>query len=370
MGISLALLGCGAFGSSFIRHWRAHPDVARFALCDHDSARLAAAAREHDVTETYDSLEALVASDIEAVALFSQHWMHAPQAVALLDAGKHVYSAVPAAASLDECDALVRAVERSGRLYMMGETSLFRAECAYCCQRAAAGDFGHLVHFDAEYLHDLDHGLRDVLRNRLGEAFSMSRTGAPPMHYPTHSIGFVMAICAAVDPDVHVTSVSALGTAIPGDDWHRADTDWHNPYGNEIALLELSCGATARIAEMRKVGHPGAERVARVYGTEGTFELGSRGASWCTKSGCEPVEPTLDFAPLPAALAADRGGHGGSHAHLVHEFVSAVRDGRQPRMNVWQAVRTLAPGLVAHESTVQQGRRLPVPDWGSGPGSA
>lgn len=367
MGISLAMLGCGAFGSSFIRHWRAHPDVDRFALCDVDADRLAAAASQHEVTETYASLEALAASDIEAVAIFSQHWMHAPQAVALLEAGKHVYSAVPAAASLDECGDLVRAVERSSRLYMMGETSLFRAECAYCRARAAAGDFGHLVHFDAEYLHDLDHGLRDVLRNRLGPNFSMAKTGAPPMHYPTHSIGFVMAICASIDPDVRVTSVSALGTAIPGDDWHRADTESGNPYGNEIALLELSCGATARIAEMRRVGHPGAERVARVYGTEATFELGSRGASWCTKSGCEPIEPTLDFASLPEALAADRGGHGGSHAHLVHEFVTAVRDGRQPLMNVWQAVRTLAPGLVAHESAMQGGRRLPVPDWGSGP---
>jgi predicted dehydrogenase len=362
MGIALGVLGCGWFGSEFIRHFRAHPDVARLALCDQDPERLARAAETHGVRETYASLEAIAASDLDAVAIFSQPWLHARQAVALLGAGKDVYSAVPAAASLDECAALVRATEASGRRYMMGETSIFRAECEYCRRRASAGDFGHIVHLEAEYLHDLDHGLRGVAEHRWGAAYGPDKQGDAPMHYPTHSIGFVTAITGA-----RLVSVSCLGVKIPGDDWHRPDTIHANPFGDEIALFELSNGATARIAEMRKVGHTGAEQVCRVYGTEAVFEFGAGGAWWITKDRAEQVQVPYDFAPLPPALAADRGGHGGSHAHLVHEFVSAVRDRRQPRMNAWQAVRTLAPGLVAHQSAMRGGERLPVPDWGDPP---
>jgi len=72
--------------------------------------------------------------------------------------------------------------------------------------------------------------------------------------------------------------------------------------------------------------------------------------------------------PLPPALAADPGGHGGSHAYLVHEFVSACVEGRPPRTNVWQAVRYLAPGIVAHQSALRDGELLSIPDWGDAPG--
>jgi predicted dehydrogenase len=363
MGIRLGLLGCGSFGSTFIRHFKAHPDVERLALCDLEPERLARCAAEHGVTETYDSLEAIAASDLDAVALFTQNWIHGPQAVALLEAGKDVYSAVPAAASLEECEALVRAVEASGRLYMMGETSIFRAECVYCRERAMRGDFGQMVYIEAEYLHDYEHGLVDVYRHRWGARFTPDKMGDPPMHYPTHSFGYAIAIAGA-----HATSVSCLGAAIAGDPYHRRDNASGNPYGDEIALFALSNGASARMAEMRMIGHPGEERVCRVYGTEASFEFGSGGAWWLTKSGRERVEPPYDFGDLPPALAADRGGHGGSHAHLVHEFVSAVRDRRQPRMNVWEAVRATAPGLVAHQSAMRGGERLSVPDWGDPPG--
>jgi hypothetical protein len=37
-------------------------------------------------------------------------------------------------------------------------------------------------------------------------------------------------------------------------------------------------------------------------------------------------------------------------------------------MNVWEAVRATAPGLVAHQSAMRGGERLSVPDWGDPPG--
>ena len=66
-------------------------------------------------------------------------------------------------------------------------------------------------------------------------------------------------------------------------------------------------------------------------------------------------------------LSSDLGGHGGSHAYLVHEFVDSVNRERLPRINVWQAVRYCAPGFVAHESALKDGELLKIPDWGTPP---
>ena len=69
--------------------------------------------------------------------------------------------------------ALVRAVRETGQFYMLGETTFFRPEVAYCRQRAAEGAFGHLSYGECEYWHDLDSphsNLRQVDHIRVVEA--------------------------------------------------------------------------------------------------------------------------------------------------------------------------------------------------------
>jgi len=61
------------------------------------------------------------------------------------------------------------------------------------------------------------------------------------------------------------------------------------------------------------------------------------------------------------------GGHGGSHAYLVHEFVDAVASGRRPAINAWEAVRYMAMGIAAHQSALRDGETVNVPDWGDAP---
>ena len=61
------------------------------------------------------------------------------------------------------------------------------------------------------------------------------------------------------------------------------------------------------------------------------------------------------------------GGHGGSHAYLAHEFVDAIAHNRRPAIHAWEAVRYMAPGVLAHRSALRDGEVLPVPDWGDPP---
>jgi len=370
VGVKVCLVGLGQFGSQFVALYRDHPLVDRLAVCDMDEAKLAAAAQQNGLTECYRTLDDVCRSDAQAVVLITQPWLHAEQAIQVMRAGKHVYSAVPpvygpdADRLLAQCDALVRTVRETGQLYMLGETTFFRPEVMYCRQRAAEGSFGHFTYGECEYWHDIDSqssNLRDVDRVRWGSQWGEDKRGAVPMFYPTHATASMVSVMKT-----HVLSVSALGYERPDEDWFLRDGYWHNVYGNEIALYRMANGAVVRHAELRRIGHPGREGF-RLFGTEGCFLWDEGGSHWSTRSGVLPVDPTAAREPLPAIYADRLGGHGGSHAYLVNEFVTACAEGRQPRINVWEAVRYVAPGIVAHQSALRDGETLRVPDWGDAP---
>ena len=181
------------------------------------------------------------------------------------------------------------------------------------------------------------------------------------MHYPTHATSSMISIMGA-----HMVSVSARGYRFPDDDWFDPDAMWGNDYSNEVALYRMSNGALVRHCELRRVGHPGREGF-RLFGTEGSFVHDVSGAKWTTREGWEEIDLSQVKEPLPEPLADDLGGHGGSHAYLVHEFVDACNRERLPTINVWAAVRYVAPGIVAHKSTLRDGEVLPIPDWGDPP---
>ena len=385
MGIRLGLVGLGSFGSAFAGLFKSHPLVDRIALCDREPERIAKYAEnpsfqdKFDPRDAYDSFEAILKSDLDALVVITQPWLHAPQCVEALKAGKHVYSAVPIMCVPDGdeilawCDKLVETCERTGLFYMLGETTYYRPDAMYCRRKAAEGAFGDFVYAEGEYFHDVDSAcnLREVKSRRLNsragrEWIEMSKEYMErgimngPMHYPTHSTSGPACVMKA-----HAVKVTAYG--------HRNQTD--DPYfaeyafSNETAFFKMSNGAVVRICEYREIGHPGRETF-RVFGTKGSYAE----QTWRTNKGTTKLSVEDMRDPLPAQVAeAFRaesgksdfyGGHGGSHAYLVHEFVDAVANERQPAINVWEAARYMAMGVMAHKSALRNGETLDVPDWG------
>ncbi|MDQ4076344.1 MAG: Gfo/Idh/MocA family oxidoreductase, partial [Chloroflexota bacterium] len=125
MGLKIGICGAGMFARAFIPLFQAHPDVEEVVLAELLPRRRREEAARFGIARAVASLEELCRSDVDAIALFTQRWMHAPQAIQALQAGKHVYSAVPAAITLEELDALVDTVRSTGLIYMMGETSYY-----------------------------------------------------------------------------------------------------------------------------------------------------------------------------------------------------------------------------------------------------
>ncbi len=416
MGISLGLVGLGSFGSAFAHLFKSHPLVDRIALCDREPERIEKFATDpffsdkFDPSDAYGSLDEICDSDIDALVIITQPWLHAPQCIQAMEAGKHVYSAVPIISIpdgheiLDWCDRLVETCRSTGMRYMLGETTCYRPQAMFCRRKAAEGAFGDFVYCEGEYFHDVDAGcnLREVRRLR-----TSSRSGREwlevkkkyqgkglrggPMHYPTHSTsGPVWTMNA------HAEKVTAYGFRNRTGDPYFGD----DAISNEVALFRMSNGSIVRIAEMRETpGRPGEDsETFRVFGTKGSFSENrwfeiqrpdfdnidfdnlprpdTRTLSYqemrdplpddvvqafkrALNPGAEEKDlQTMDFSPT---------GHGGSHPYLVHEFVDAVASERQPAINIWEAARYMAMGVMAHQSVLRDGERLDVPDWGDAP---
>jgi len=397
MGLRLGLCGGGVFSAAFAPLFLAHPEIDTVVLAEADRDKRVRFAERFELDYVCESLEQLCDSDVDAIAIFTQNTMHGPQAVQALRSGKHVYSAVPAVTDLEQLADLVHTVEVSGLVYMMGETSYYYPPAIYCRDRFRAGDFGQVVYGEAEYFHDMS-SLYAVYQHRFGDEWR-SNAGIPPMYYPTHSTSMIISVTGA-----HVTHVSCMGVVDQHEDalFGKGANLWNNPFSNQVALCRMSDGSVARFTEFRRVAEAGGRgHGLRLYGTTGSFEQQSLGPrySWVDSQDGEstltdvtallatggPVGSTetegemdADWARsamaqvhpvgrLPEAFRGLPNGHNGSHQFLVDDFVRSCLNRVVPPINVWQAARYQAPGLVAHESAVRNGELMPVPDFGDPP---
>jgi predicted dehydrogenase len=404
MGISLGLVGLGRFGSVFADLFRSHPLVDRVALCDREPERMKAIAQrlgwdeKFNPRDMYGSLDELLKTDVDAVVIITQPWLHAPQCIDAMLAGKHVYSAVPIISVpdgdeiIDWCERLIETCSRTGQYYMLGETTYYRPQTMFCRRKAQEQAFGNFVYAEGEYFHDVDSrsNLRQVQHDRTSSTSGREWLARKdhyvakgikdgPMHYPTHSTCGPVTIMGA-----HAVKVTAYGYANQINDPYFADS----AFSNETALFQMSNGATVRICEFREcAGTLGREsETFRIMGTRGTFTENTWMENF--RTGTTPAQPlsVINLSdeemrdPLPEAVALafhrishpnamdhsdfQPKGHGGSHPYLVHEFVSAIAEGRQPVIHAWEAVRYMLMGVYAHKSALRDGETLTIPDFG------
>jgi predicted dehydrogenase len=376
MGLKIGVCGAGAFAGSFIPLFRAHPAVQEVCIAEPLPDRRREQAKLFGIARTFENLDALCKSDVDAIAIFTQRWMHGPQAVQALKAGKHVYSAVPAAISVEEVEKLLGAAKASGLTYMVGETSYYYPSTLYCRKRFANGDFGHFVYGEAEYLHDMSVGFYEAYQHSGGADWKKTAS-FPPMLYPTHTVSMILSVTGA-----RMTEVSCMGYRDTlGDGVFQRDVSmWKNELSDETALFRTSDGGMASINEFRRVGYrasPEPEVRMSLFGTNGSFETQTKAASWNTVGGelenlsemlrvSSGISKVHDVARLPREFAGLPNGHEGSHQFLVLDFVDAIVSGKRAPNNAWFAARCCLPGIIAHQSAQQDGVLLKIPDYGDG----
>jgi predicted dehydrogenase len=399
MTFSLGVLGAGQFGGQFAHLFRLHPGVSSVVVVDERPERAAAVCEQWGLDGVLGSFEELLASDVDAVAIFTQRWTHGPLVEQALRAGKDVYSAVPMAVSEEEISRIIDAVRETGHVYMMGETSYYNPATVYAREQHAAGRFGRVFYSEGDYVHDMDLGFYDAYRYSGGENWKETAS-YPPMLYPTHAIGGVLGAVPS-----HAVSVSCVGVSDDRGDgvFDKGVSLFANDFSNATALFELNDGGVMRTNEMRRVGYPSHIRESRFrfFGTEASLEQLAHVTVWQDRKDLQDISalmetrpsiplddpslaniapelrdafvsglaPVHDPARLPKEFHGAPNGHEGSHHFLVDDFVTAVNNRTMPPVNAWVAARFTLPGIVAHESALKGGERLPIRDFGDAPPS-
>jgi len=391
--IKVGVCGVGGFGPSFVPLFQSHPLVSEMALADVVPERLEEAARQFGIKRTYPSLEAMLASDVDAVAIITQRHLHGPMTIDALKAGKHVYCTVPLGQTLEEMREIIRLVEQTRLVYMSGETSYYYSNVIYCRDRFRKGDFGDFVMGESSYLHDMSQGFYDAFKHSGGADWKRV-AGFPPMYYCTHSVSQVLSVTGA-----RMTHVSCMGFEDRHEDgiFRVGANNWDNPFSNETALMRTSDGGMVRINEFRRVGWSGiSELPMSIFGTKGSYEECAGGQFWtdlnknlldlndllfysrelgypAADHEVTEAELSIRYAKthpvhrLPRVFWSQRNGHLGSHQFLVDDFVKSVVTRKLPPINAWEAAKYAAPGIIAHESAKQGGVLLEVPDFGTPP---
>ncbi len=378
--IRMAVVG-GGFGASF--SWHEHPNCVVTGVTDLRPDRRDILRNRYGCNTVYDSLEIMLkeAKDIDAVAIFSGGPDHARHAKMCFERGWHVVSAVPICMTLEEAAMLKQVKEKTGLKYMLAETSYYRQECILARNLFEEGAFGELFYTENEYYHDLadqyydggdlskpldldrryDEGLPPELR-RNGHSW---RWGFPPMHYPSHSLGYLVGVTGE-----RITKVSCLGWAGTRpelkDHPSRKDNIYGNPFWNQASMMLTDQGHMSR-CNVFFVCQAGGER-AQWFGDNATLYMpnGSLHGAVQNVRGKSPAPLAVpeywksDMLPEPMRHAS---GHGGSHTFISAEFVNALLEDREPAIDVYEGLAMTVPGIVAQQSALKQGEQLAVPSF-------
>ncbi len=374
--INVAVVGVG-FGGAFVPIYHAHPDVNSVKVYDIDKNASMRFFERGMCDGIYESFEDILKDETcDAVHLVTPIPYHAEQTVQVLEAGKHCACTVPMATSLEDIQRIGEAQKKSGKKYMMMETTLYTYHYFYVKNMLDTGKLGRIQFLRGSHYQDMRH-------------WPDYWMGLPPMWYGTHAISPMVGLSGA-----RIKKVHAYGSGHMAPEMSK---QYGNPYPVETAIFSFSNGlkgeATRSLFECARAYQEG----MFVYGDKACFEWGFADSDLpyvttfdtnldASRRGqdtrTEIVEMPNAYEMLPEALwpftvgkdydplrpqeslrSGAGGGHHGSHPHLVHEFVRCIAEDREPWINFEMGANITAAGICAHMSAMADGKEILIPDF-------
>ncbi|MBP5274207.1 MAG: Gfo/Idh/MocA family oxidoreductase [Abditibacteriota bacterium] len=381
--IRFAVLGCGGFWNTVCGIYAQHPRAEFTAFCDNAEGKAAAAAghfkkltgRDVRIYASYE--EMIKKASYDAVIICSDPDSQVDYAVSEMDRGVHVMTSVPAAWTIDQCFRLVEAVEKNGVKYQLAEQTRYWHFISLWRRMAERGELGKIYYAEAEYLHYEPEW--DWFRNKKTGARLVTgdpkyhtdpdyepswryRTFADPIWYLPHSLSPLLSITGG-----RIDRVSCVGTRKDSyytKGFKARDLECALMYNTDDVIFSLRAGFVCPHGMKRDTG-------AHWYQVKGTGKC----VEWartsleddCAKSyspaegwvkhpewGCRDPEAAEEFA---------RAEHGGADYYPMYYFMDALLGDKQPPLDVYKAVETAAPAILARESAERGGELLRVPDF-------
>lgn len=384
--INVAIIGLG-FGTQFIPIYQRHPRANMYAICRRSERELKMVGDTFGVEKRYTRYEDVLADPaVDYVHINTPIPEHGPMSIAALKAGKHVMCTVPMAITVEDCRQIVELVQKTGLKYMMAETVLYSREYFFVKELYQKGELGKIQFLQGSHHQDMD-GWPDAW------------PGLPPMYYATHCLSPCFGI---VNGEAEMVSCFGSGSIRP-----ELVAHYGSPFAVESAHIRLrSSDVAVRVyralfdtarqyresfdvfGSKKAVEWPLVEGEGLVLHTakkpqhEMTQRVTAPDYAHLLPEGIQHFT-TKTFLDLPeyqhlkggggadpdgthSHLITDPGsleGHGGSHPHLAHEFISALLEDRDPYPNAVLSANITCTGILAHESAMQGGAPIRLPDF-------
>lgn len=354
--IRVGVIGVGR-GMSFAHGATELVGMKLVALCDIWKERLGKVGKQLKVA-TYTDYDKFLEHDMDAVVLANYFHQHAPFAIKALEAGMHVMSETASNATLAEGVALCRAVEKSGKTYMLAENYPYTAFNMEMRRVYRTGEIGPVTYAEGEYNHPM--APRD--RMAISPGYDHWRLWIPSTYYCTHALAPLMYITDTMPVSVNGLSIARRG--IDKTTLRRGDP-------GSVILCRMNNGAVFRIFGLIIPGH---SNWYRLHGDRGAMEI-TRGPGyfgpgqvrvwhdpWDLKPGELHERTYVPDWPEHADLAR-RAGHGGGDFWTNFEFSNAIRSGRPPFLDVYRGVAMSSVGILAWKSALADGAPFAMPDF-------
>lgn len=371
--VNICIVGTGDFARPFIRCYQLHPNVDQVYICGRSREKLLKHAQLLNIPGDHCIVgfdKVLENPEIDAVHILTPTFEHARQELQALNAGKHVATAVSMGETLEELQQIVDAKRRSGKRFMLMETSAYSRDILKAKKMVENGEMGRIQFICGSHM-------QNTHLIHLEERWN----GYPPMLYGSHACVPLYVLTGKL-----AESVICVGSGDIGPELTEC-------YGCKDAYQ--SCLVTLRDSDVKGEIHRTMFHALRqmrehfdVYGTlksyeweqllgegaviyTGNVEAHREQAPDCTEGLPESLiykgEPSpassWHFMPVDEPEYALRLGHNGAYPHLVHEFISSILEERDSYLDAEVAANITAIGICAVESARRGGEKIMIPDF-------
>ncbi len=391
--VLLAVVG-GQRGDAFRGALSVLSDRVRLvAVCDKQEAVLARWRADCPGIQTFTDYDRMLdESGCTAVFIATPLSLHPEQAIKAMRSGRDVLSEVTAAQTIDECWALVEAVESTARTYMLAENYCYMRENMAVLRMVQDGVFGDPYYAEGAYIHAVPDLLttEDGTLTWRGELVLSTRGN----RYPTHSLGPVAQWLGVTRGGRDRLAETATFTSTG----HSVERYMARNFQESDRLLQLKFqlddnAITVIRTEQDKVitlrvdicsPRPHNMTHYALQGSAGAYLSGRHesegGLVWI--EGGSPATPTgiatewEDFSRfLPRyehplwhqwGEIAQSAGHGGGDFFVLLDFIASIEEQTEPPIDVYDAVTWSSITPLSERSLAAGSAPVEIPDFRRG----
>jgi hypothetical protein len=394
--VRTAFIGVGARGSCHVEQMMTLDGVEIVAIADNHAPTLARAIEAVKKTgrkepaaygkgdEDYKRM--LERDDIDIVIIATPWDWHTRMCIDTMEAGKHAFTEVPAALTVDDCWKLVDTSEKTQKYCMMMENCCYGRQEMFCLNLCRLGMFGELLHGEAAYIHELRSQMND-LPHGTGSWRTWYYASRNGNLYPTHGLGPIAQYMNINRGDRfdYLSSVSspALGRADyaksqfpPDHQWNKKIAKW-NCGDMNTTIIKTALGRSIMVQWDETTPRP-YSRLNLIMGVRGTFadyppRLALEGVTpatheWTEGDALQKIMQKYEH-PLWKKLwqtAVKYGGHDGMDWLMAWRMVYCLRNGEPLDQDVYDAAAWSVVGPLSQQSVANRSKSVDVPDFTRG----